>query len=138
MVNAGEPPLAPHSWNEMLTDAYAAQHPGVPSAQSIQSVAVHLLVLYGVFVRKASPNQALWIRQQAVREPAAVRHARFTWLTPPNFEGSLTIARVAQAPTPAARTTLVVEYIEQVWHLWSKTHLAHLEEWYNRYILANL
>ncbi|MCA9961009.1 MAG: hypothetical protein KC443_18340, partial [Anaerolineales bacterium] len=48
LANAGEPPLAPHPWNGLLLDAYTTQHPGVPSPQAIQSVAVHLLALHGV------------------------------------------------------------------------------------------
>ena len=51
----------------LLVDAYAAQHPGVPSPQSIQSVAVHLLTLHGVLRRGLDPSRALWIRLRAVR-----------------------------------------------------------------------
>jgi hypothetical protein len=46
---AGEPPVAPSPLRELLVDAYAP-HPGVPSDQAIQSVAVHLITLYGVLV----------------------------------------------------------------------------------------
>ena len=43
--NAGDPPLAPGHLIPLITDAYAVQHPGVPSPQAIQSVAVHLLAM---------------------------------------------------------------------------------------------
>ncbi len=43
--NAGEPPLAPGIYNGLLMAAYMVQHPGVPSPQTVQSVAVHWLVI---------------------------------------------------------------------------------------------
>src|SRR5512145_2280867 len=35
--------------HQLTVDAYAAQHPGTPSPQSIQSVTIHLVGLYIVF-----------------------------------------------------------------------------------------
>lgn len=57
--NAGEPPLVPSTFNGLLTDAYMVQHPGVPSPQAIQSVAVHLLALYGVLERGVDPGRGV-------------------------------------------------------------------------------
>ena len=51
----------------LLADAYAAQHPGVPGPQAIQSVAIHLLVLEGVFNRGVAPENAQWVRRRALR-----------------------------------------------------------------------
>src|SRR5690606_37658695 len=96
LLNAGEPPLAPGPMNGLIGDAYAAQHPGTPSPQAIQSVAVHLLVLYGVLERGVAPDQALWIRQRALRDQTQSRRARFTWMTPPSFAGSLTVADIVR------------------------------------------
>ncbi len=62
MQSGGHPLLASHPFAPLLTDAYAAQHPGVPSPQAIRSVAVHLLTLYGVLVRGVPPKNALQIR----------------------------------------------------------------------------
>ena len=42
----GYPPV-----HGLTVDAYAAQHPGTPSRQAIQSVAVHLIALYLVLER---------------------------------------------------------------------------------------
>ncbi|MBX2997141.1 MAG: hypothetical protein KF893_01430 [Caldilineaceae bacterium] len=133
LLNAGEPPLIPSPWNNLLVDAYAAQHPGTPSAQAIQSVAIHLITLYGVFERGVSAGDTLWIRQRALRHKAA-QHNQFHWLTPPLLEGSLTVAEIVQLPTPAARTAQVRAYVEQVWAIWSHDYRATVEDWYNRLV----
>ena len=85
LLNAGKPPLAPAPANGLIGDAYAAQHPGTPVDQAIQSVAVHLLVLHGVFTRGLDPTSALWIRRLALREKGKSRRGRFRWLEPPSW-----------------------------------------------------
>ena len=74
LQQAGEPPLAPSPLLPLMVDAYASQHPGVPSAQAIQSVAVHLLTLQGVLERGVSPEQAMWVRLRALRGTTEARH----------------------------------------------------------------
>jgi len=105
LLNAGEPPLAPAPTNALIGDAYPAQHPGKPSDQAIQSVAVHLLVLHGIFVCGVGPCSALWIRRRALREKGKPRRGRFRWLEPPSFEGSLTVSHIVREPDPAETAT---------------------------------
>lgn len=130
LVNAGEPPLAPHPHNALLLDAYMVQHPGQPSPSAIQSVAVHLLALYGVLDRGVAPAQVLWIRQRAVRGSAHDRHARFAWLTPPDFTGSPTIAEIVACTTPTTRTAQVCDYIQTIWGLWRIKYGERIHYWY--------
>lgn len=130
---SGEPPLGSGRYISLLVDAYAAQHPGTPSPQAIQSVAVHLLVLYGIFVRQMSLEQALWIRQRATRP--GNKHSRYTWLTPPSFTGSLTVSDIAQAATPAARAELADRYVQAVWQTWSAPYMNQLSDWFERFIV---
>lgn len=130
LLNGGEPPLAPAPLNVLLTDAYAAQHPGRPSPQSIQSVAVHLLTLYGVLVKGIDPSRAIWLRTQVVQEDRTGRKRAYAWLTPPNLAGLLTIADVAQAPTPDARTEAAERYVQGVWAAWGETHGERVIAWY--------
>ena len=111
-----------------------AQHPGVPSPQAIQSVAVHLLALYGVLERRLDPGQALWIRLQAVDERHGAKHGRFSWLTPPSFTGSLTIVDIVKPPTPEARTAVLQRYVQSVWSLWKVDYTATIAGWYKRFI----
>jgi hypothetical protein len=132
--NAGEPPLAPSALNGLLTDAYMVQHPGVPSPQAIQSVAVHLLVLYGVLERGVDPGRALWIRLQALDERHGPKHGRFSWLTPPSFAGSLTVADIVKQPTPGERTAVLQQYVTSIWSLWAARHAATITAWYDRYV----
>lgn len=110
------------------------QHPGQPSPPAIQSVAVHLLALYGVLVRGVAPEQVLWIRQRAVRGDAPARHARFAWLTPPDFTGSPTIADIAAGATPQARTAQAITYMQAVWTLWAQPHRATIAGWYKLFV----
>jgi len=72
-----------------------------------------LLTLHGVLIRKITPDHALWIRQRALREKKSSKRGRFHWLTPPSFEGGLTVSDIAQAPTPVARADKAREYVEQ-------------------------
>jgi len=137
LANAGEPPVAPTAAMALMVDAYAAQHPGTPSPQAIQSVAVHLLVLYGVFVRGGDPGTALWIRRRALRVQNGRKHGRFQWLTPPAFAGSLTVADIAQAPTPPARAGLAGRYVEGVWVRWSASHAATVATWYDEFVVPD-
>ena len=124
--------MAPGRLLELMVDAYASQHPGVPGPQAIQSVAVHLLALHGVFERDLPPSQALWVRQRALR---GARQARFAWLEPPVFAGHLTVAAIAQAPDPAARTGLAERWIRSVWSAWAEAHAATVRRWYDEFVL---
>ena len=132
--NAGEPPLAPSALNGLLTDAYMVQHPGLPSPQAVQSVAVHLLALYGVLERSMAPRQALWIRLQAVNERHGPKHGRFAWLTPPSFTNSLTVLDIVQQQTPGERTAVLQQYVTSIWSLWAADHAATIAAWYKRFI----
>jgi len=137
LQNAGEPPLAPAPTNALVGDAYAAQHPGVPSAQAVQSVAVHLLVLCGVLDRGLDPASALWIRRRALRERGQPKRGRFRWLEPPSFEDSITISHVAAGPNPAARTERAHDYVEGVWSLWNAEHAQTISAWYDAFVLPD-
>lgn len=137
LFNAGDPPLAPDPFFALLGDAYAAQHPGLPSAQSIQSVAVHVLTLYGVLVQGVAPGNAQWVRTRVVRGDAAARHRRFVWLEPPSFAGTVTVAAIAGAPTPAARTEQLRRYVPDVWARWQAAHGATVAAWYALFVDAD-
>lgn len=135
-LNVGEPPVAPGRYNALLVDAYAAQHYGVPSPQAIQSVAVHLLTLYGILEQGQAVDRAIWLRTRPLRDGKMPKHTRFHWLTPPDFTGSLTVADIVQASTPAARTDVVQRYVESVWSIWAAQQRATVAQWYERFVLA--
>ena len=135
LLNAGEPPISPGRFNPLLLDAYCVQHPGKSSLQSIQSVAGHGLVLYGVFALGVDPKNALWIRRRALRTiRGKPKQTRFHWLTPPSSADNLTIGEIVNAPTPLARTEQLHAYIQDVWSIWSAVHHDTLAEWYANYV----
>ncbi|MEM8533094.1 MAG: DUF5946 family protein [Chloroflexota bacterium] len=137
LLNAGEPSLTPHPRNGLLVDAYAAQHPGISSPQAIQSVAVHLLTLYGILIKGIADEQTVWIRQRALRTQDQSRRDRFGWLEPPSFEGQLTVVDIVQAATPDERTEQLQSYVESVWQTWRHMHLGTISDWYDQFVLPD-
>lgn len=135
LLNAGEPPMAPGRLNPILLDAYCVQHHGTPSPQAINSVAVHALVLHGVFVAGVRPDNALWIRQRALRDSADSRkHERFHWLSPPDPAKMLAIVDIANAETASARSAQLQVYVLSIWAAWSELHGTMLAQWYAQYV----
>jgi hypothetical protein len=136
-LNVGEPPVAPGRYNALLVDAYAAQHYGVPSPQAIQSVAVHLITLYGILEQGQPIAQAIWLRTRPLRDGKTPKHTRFHWLTPPDFTGTLTVVDIVHAPTAEQRALVVQSYVESVWSIWARAARATVAQWYERFVLAD-
>jgi hypothetical protein len=113
-----------YGWVHRLTvDAYSAQHPGTPSPQSIQSVAVHLIGLHLVLERGYSTDQA----REAVRRATAEKGA-FRWLEPPGSLGSVTVMDVYRARDPAEHMGWVERWAGSVWESWAPHH-ATVRRW---------
>jgi hypothetical protein len=72
------------------------------------------------------------VRQRALR---GSRQDRFVWLEPPVFDGRRTVAAIAQAPDPAARTALAEQWIRSVWLAWAAMHAATVAKWYDAFVL---
>jgi hypothetical protein len=132
--NGGELHLAPHPLLPLIIDAYCAQHPGVPGARQIQSVAVHLLALHGVLARGMPVERAQWIRERGVRGSAEERHGRFGWLTPPELSSAGSIAAIVAQPDTEQRTACATAWIAAVHACWAALHGPVLDEWYARVI----
>ena len=81
--------------HKFTVDAYAVQHPGRPSPQSIQSVGVHLIRLCLMLEGGATAAQATATMQSAAR-----RKELFRWLEPPPSPGAVTVANVHRAASP--------------------------------------
>jgi len=110
---------------------------GFPSPQAIQSVAVHLLTLYGVLVKGMAPDQALWLRLRSLRDGKQPKHSRFHWLTLPSFIDSLKVIDIVQASNPVERMVLLQRYVELVWSIWAQAHQVTVAQWYERFVLAD-
>jgi hypothetical protein len=110
---------------QMCVDAYAAQHPGTPNPQAIQSVAVHLLNFHDYLVR----GRPAGIPKFAGRKGA------FHWLTPPSFASSLTVLDMPVAGSRDELTAAARAWAESVWNAWSAEH-AQIAAWYAKYSVS--
>lgn len=99
-------------------DAYAAQHPGVPSRRSAQSVVAHLVSLHLVL-------EGGWRSVDGIRAKQVLlaRDPVFDWLEPPADLGLQTVLDLAAAH-PGARSAAVMAYAAAVWASWGEHHAA--------------
>lgn len=105
------------SVHQLTVDSYAAQHPGEPSRQSIQSVAVHLISLHLMLERGYVSRQAT----KAVQRATSLENV-FEWLDPPESLGVVTIEHVHGARDAAAHQERVREWAAAVWSAWERYH----------------
>lgn len=109
--------------HRLTVDAYAAQHPGVPSPQSIRSVAIHLLGLYVSIEQGASLGQV-----GKVLERAAGRRTEYIWLPPPASPGDVTVLDVHAAADAEEHADRVWRWAKSVWEAWAAHH-ATIRMW---------
>ena len=107
--------------HKFTVDAYAVQHPGHPSPQTIQSVAGHLIRLCLMLERNISTERA----NNAIK--AAVEKT-YIWLEPPASMGSLTVVEVHGAGNPDEHRRLVRAWAASAWAAWSAQH-AIIRSW---------
>jgi hypothetical protein len=103
---------------QLLTDAYAAQHPGVPERRSIQSVCLHLILLCATLERQWRAQRAVHLRRRALARPPTA----WRWLDPQLPLGSLTIAHVATAADATQRSARLRTWAEDVWSAYGAHH----------------
>lgn len=109
--------------HRLTVDAYAVQHPGRPSAQSIQSVATHLISLCAVLEGGSSNEWATNLIRESVRIKG-----RFVWLQPPSYMGSSTVLDVWDTKETGAHEKAVRYWASSVWAAWSQHH-ATIRQW---------
>lgn len=116
----GYPPV-----HRLTVDTYAAQHPGTPSRQAVQSVAVHLIGLH------------LWLER---RLPAteitaqigdAVRRGGFHWLEPPSDQGVRKAHQIDLSTDVEEHTRAIEGWAGSVWDAWHE-HADTLRRWADR------
>lgn len=110
------------SAHRLTVDAYAAQHPGRPCAQSIQSVAIHLVSLHLVLELGRTHAQA------TAALGTLAESGGFVWLAPPAELGAITVADVAGAATVDEHARRVRDWARSVWGAWSPHH-AQVRAW---------
>lgn len=104
-------------------DAYAVQHPGQPSAQSIQSVAVHLIrlcLLLECGLEMSRANEAMLRATEQKKD--------LVWLPPPPMRGAITVADVHQTMDPAEHAMRSRQWAESAWEAWTPHH-SQIRQW---------
>lgn len=109
--------------HRLTVDTYAAQHPGVPSRQAIQSVAVHLISLFLLIERCFDFDHMTEAINRALKQ-----RDNFVWLEPPAALGDITILDVQKAKNLKAHTRRVKKWAEAVWEAWAP-HRATIQRW---------
>lgn len=102
----------------LSVDAYAAQHPGEPGPQTIQSLNAHLASLLA-HLRHHEPLERL---ADVRRRVVALRDLE--WMTPPPLEHTVTINHVWSARTEDAHVAAV--------RRWASAALAHWRDHHDR------
>jgi len=103
--------------HRLSVDAYAVQHPGNQSRQSIHSVGVHLIRLCLFLEHELSAEYA----NDAMLRATNRKHT-FTWLEPPASRGLLTVADVVKARATQAHKSAVRAWAQSAWAAWSPHH----------------
>jgi hypothetical protein len=103
--------------HRLTVDAYAVQHPGARSRQSIQSVGVHLVRLCLFLEHGLAPERA-----NDAMLVAAKHKAQYHWLEPPASLGEITVAGIEAATTVEEHLSLVRAWAGQMWQVWSPHH----------------
>lgn len=111
--------------HRLTVDAYAVQHPGVPSRQSIQSVGVHLVRLCLFLEHRLAPERA-----NEAMLAAASHKSRYQWLEPPESLGLLTVADIEAASSVEEHLCTVRNWAAQMWQVWSPHH-STVRAWAN-------
>jgi Family of unknown function (DUF5946) len=118
--------------HRQTVDAFAVQHPGQPSLQSIRSVGLHLVRLCLVLERgfsDAAAGEAMPIISQGKME--------FHWLTPPAAMGPITALDVRKAKTPEDHLHAVAAWARSAWQAWAPHH-AQVRSWVPRELDSRL
>ena len=103
--------------HRLTVDAYAVQHPGKPSPQTIQSLAIHLQRLCLILERgytDAAAGKAM---------PLLAQHKNaFHWMDPPAPLGDKTVLHAWNAQDPEAYSNAIREWARSAWQAWSAHH----------------
>jgi hypothetical protein len=102
--------------HRLSVDAYAVQHPGTLSPQSVQSVAVHLISLFAVLNLGYSHRDATNLIKRCANQ------GTFEWLDPPRGVATLNVLHPLQATSATAHIAAVKEWATYAWQSWSQHH----------------
>lgn len=101
----------------LANDAYAVQHPGQPSRQTINSVGIHLIRLCLTIEHGLPAAHA-----NAAVLAAGQRKEDYWWLEPPAYKGAITVADFEEAMSLEEHRRLLRRWAESAWEAWAGHH----------------
>ena len=101
----------------LSVDSYAAQHPGLPSPQSMKSVGVHLIRLCLTVERGFDVRES-----NRIMVAVSKVKGRFGWLEPPASLGNVNVSHVASASSLDEHREAVRAWSQSVWEAWAAHH----------------
>jgi hypothetical protein len=110
--------------HQLSVDTYAAQHPGAPSPQTVQSVCTHLVALC-LSLERGFDVEAL---RPLLRDLARGRWFEARWLEPPARPFPMTIVDLLESDSPEAYGAGVRQWAGSTWEAWSAHH-AQVRAW---------
>ncbi len=105
------------SVHELTVDAYALQHPGKESPQTIGSIYIHLASLYSYFMFGRRISELSSIRKKMTRYKDT-----FVWLTPPEDLKAITVADILESKTAVQHCANVKKWAEYLFETWGIHH----------------
>ncbi|NGX63494.1 MAG: hypothetical protein KR126chlam6_00906 [Candidatus Anoxychlamydiales bacterium] len=113
--------------HRLLVDSYCAQHPGVKSRKSIQSVAIHLIALY-MAVEKQIDLKVITKSMDRALSKGAI----FEWLEPPEDMGNITILDIKKAKSLKEYEDILYKWARSILKAYSKHHDI-IKTWYEKF-----
>ncbi|KGE70833.1 DUF5946 family protein [Spirochaeta lutea] len=108
--------------HDLTVDAYALQHPGEPSDQTIRSAVIHLTSLYAYFEEGVPAAKLSRVKQLAARFKS-----EFTWLDPPETLSGLNCATLLSCEDPGEYETRLIAWADFVYTRWQNHHTTARE-----------
>lgn len=105
------------SVHPLTVDAYALQHPGKESPQTIHSANVHLASLYSYF------ELGYPIRKLAtVKSVMAQFKDAFVWLEPPKSQKDINVGDVLETSNASQHRKKILKWANYVYRKWGNQH----------------
>ena len=103
--------------HEISVDAYALQHPGEKSSQTINSAHIHLAGLYAYF--KLGRN---FDELDLIKREVAKHKQNFLWLEPPKNMERINVGTVLQASNATEHGVQVEKWAHYIFGKWEVHH----------------
>lgn len=109
--------------HRLSVDAYAVQHPGTPSPQTIGPIGVHLMRLCLFHEHELTPERANDAMLRASKNKAS-----FIWLEPPGMLGAITVGDVVKVNDVEKHKSIVRRWAGEAWAAWMPHH-QQVHQW---------